>query len=119
VLVIDDDPALASSLRRLLGREHHAEVATSGRAALELLERGARFEAIVCDVAMPDFDGVDVHGAIERLWPQQARRMVFVTGGTFTARCRDFLERVPNPRLEKPFDGRTLLTLVRSLVQEV
>jgi hypothetical protein len=29
---------------------------------------------------------------------------VFLTGGAFTPESRDFLERVPNPRLEKPFD---------------
>ena len=40
--------------------------------------------------------------------------MVFVTGGAFTTRARDFLERVPNPRLSKPFDVDALFAAVRS-----
>jgi fluoride ion exporter CrcB/FEX len=39
--------------------------------------------------------------------------MVFVTGGVFTARARDFLASVPNRRLGKPFDIDTLLAIVR------
>jgi hypothetical protein len=38
--------------------------------------------------------------------------MVFLTGGAFTDRTRDFLERIPNKRLDKPFDVRELRGLV-------
>ncbi len=36
--------------------------------------------------------------------PAAAARFVLLTGGAFTGRARQFLERAPNPRLEKPFD---------------
>jgi hypothetical protein len=42
--------------------------------------------------------------------------MVFVTGGAFTMRARDFLARVPNARLSKPFDVDALLNLVRTRI---
>ena len=42
--------------------------------------------------------------------------MAHDTGGAFTPRARKFLERVPNPRLQKPFDAQNLCVLVRSLV---
>ena len=38
--------------------------------------------------------------------------MVFATGGAFTAGARAFLEEVPNPRVEKPFDAKALRTLI-------
>jgi hypothetical protein len=38
--------------------------------------------------------------------------MVFITGGAFTHRAREFLDRVPNLCLEKPFDVRNLRALV-------
>jgi hypothetical protein len=39
-------------------------------------------------------------------------RLVFLTGGAFTPSGREFLERVPNPRLEKPFDVPRLLKVI-------
>jgi hypothetical protein len=37
---------------------------------------------------------------------------VFLTGGAFTTRAREFLDRVSNQRLEKPFGLQRLITLV-------
>ncbi|HEX8908045.1 MAG TPA: hypothetical protein VF805_02515, partial [Anaeromyxobacteraceae bacterium] len=45
-----------------------------------------------------------------------SERLVFVTGGAFTAQAREFLARVPNPRVEKPFEPATLRALVDGLV---
>jgi len=41
---------------------------------------------------------------------------VFMTGGAFTPRARAFLERVPNLRVEKPFEPTRLRTIVRQLL---
>jgi hypothetical protein len=62
---------------------------------------------------LPDMDAQSLHEKLKVIDPIQADRMVFVTGGVFTARARDFLASVPNPRLGKPFDIDTLLALVR------
>jgi hypothetical protein len=43
--------------------------------------------------------------------------VIFVTGGAFTAGAREFLGRVENSLLEKPFDPRTLRELVRTRLQ--
>ena len=42
--------------------------------------------------------------------------MVFIPGGAFTPAARDFLERVTNPRVAKPFDAEAMRDLVRRLV---
>jgi hypothetical protein len=39
--------------------------------------------------------------------------VVFVSGGAFTPGAASFLEQSANPRIEKPFDPRTVLELVR------
>ena len=44
--------------------------------------------------------------------------MVFLTGGAFTPAARAFLERVPNPRMDKPFDPGALRELVGQLLAE-
>jgi two-component system, OmpR family, response regulator MprA len=57
ILLVDDDAALLESLQLVLGAEGHtATTRSAGKLALALLER-ERFDAIVCDVNMPDLDG--------------------------------------------------------------
>ena len=46
-----------------------------------------------------------------------AARMIFLTGGAFTASARAFLERAPLQWLEKPVDAETLRRVVRAAVQ--
>jgi len=38
--------------------------------------------------------------------------MIFLTGGAFTAKARAFLDRVPNVRVDKPFDADELREVV-------
>jgi CheY-like chemotaxis protein len=64
---------------------------------------------------MPDITGMEVYERLVRLVPEQAERVVFVTGGAFTASAREFLDRVPNPRVEKPIDMIALLALIEEL----
>ena len=103
LLVIDDEPIVGRTLGRLLAREHTVEVLTSAREALVRIEAGERFDAIFCDLMMPELSGAELHGELLRVAPDQAARMVFVTGGAFGASAIEFLDRVPNPRLFKPF----------------
>jgi CheY-like chemotaxis protein len=61
---------------------------------------------------MPVLTGIELHEALVRVAPDQADRIVFMTGGAFTPRAREFLSKAPNLRLEKPFDLGHLLALV-------
>jgi CheY-like chemotaxis protein len=92
-------------------------VVTSGRAALDLVIAGERFDVILCDLMMPEMTGLDLHGELMRSFPEHAARMIFLTGGAFTPRAREFLDSVPNQRLEKPFDAQNVRALVRGLVR--
>jgi hypothetical protein len=48
--------------------------------------------------------------------PELAERMIFVTGGAFTPAGRQFLDGVPNLRLEKPFTVQGLRDIVRRVM---
>jgi EAL domain-containing protein (putative c-di-GMP-specific phosphodiesterase class I) len=64
VLVVDDDPAVARSLRRVLEASgYEVAVAGSGRAAVEEITRCA-FDVVVSDIQMPGMTGVDLLRAI-------------------------------------------------------
>jgi signal transduction histidine kinase/CheY-like chemotaxis protein len=60
VLVVDDDPDVRELTVALLESLGYAVTAAeSGRAALEILERGARVDLMLIDYAMPEFNGVE------------------------------------------------------------
>jgi CheY-like chemotaxis protein len=86
-------------------------VVSSGRAALALLQQGLSFDAIVCDLIMPELTGMELH-ELERLDAELAWRAVFITGGAYTASARAFAERMGDRVIAKPFDVVTLRAAV-------
>jgi signal transduction histidine kinase len=119
VLVVDDEPAMGRALARML-REHLDVLAvTSGKDALRRIAAGERFEVILSDVMMPEISGMELHQRLQKMAPDQAERMIFVTGGAFTTAAREFLDRVPNPRIEKPVEATNLLALIAGVAQQV
>jgi signal transduction histidine kinase len=114
VLAVDDDLQLLRTVARVLGRDHEVVQVGGGREALALLSGAETFDAILCDLMMPDMTGMELHAELSRRAPEKAAAMIFLTGGTFTAEAQDFLEGVSNPRLSKPFD----LTEMRRVVGE-
>ncbi len=117
VLVVDDDALVSGAIRRTLSRENDVEVLVSARQALEKLTGpDMRYDVVLCDLMMPEMTGMDLYDALSRVSPRAAERIVFITGGAFTSTARLFLERVGNPRVEKPFDPAALRQLIRDEV---
>ena len=113
VLVVDDEPLMANALARTLAREH--DVVTLGQAAdaLARIVGGERYDIILCDLMMPHMTGMDLHAELVKAVPEQAERMIFMTGGAFTPTARAFLDSTPNQRIEKPFDPLMLSGLIQ------
>jgi two-component system, cell cycle sensor histidine kinase and response regulator CckA len=100
----------------MLKKQHEVFFALSGLDALGILEREKPgFDAIISDINMADMDGIDLYKNICLKYPGLEKRIVFVTGGIFTTRARDFLKSMPNPLLEKPFASKELLTAISKL----
>ncbi len=116
VLVVDDEVALGRVLARTLADEYEVHLSTSGGDALARLAAGERFEVILSDLMMPRMTGMELHERIELLAPDQGARMIFLTGGAFTETAREFLARVPNERVEKPFQPATLLAAMAQVI---
>ncbi len=111
VLVIDDEPMIARALKRLLSK-HDVTCCQRATEGLELLRSGAPFDVILCDMMMPEMGGIDFYEELKTVAPAMVDRVVLMTGGAFSSNARAFLERVPNPRLEKPFEAETLRSVV-------
>jgi PAS domain S-box-containing protein len=108
VLVVDDEPAVGRSLARIIGRRHRVTVVSSGAEALAALASGGPFDAVLCDLMMPGLSGMELYERTRARDPGLASRFIFITGGSYTASARQFLERVPTRLLEKPFDARLI-----------
>jgi signal transduction histidine kinase/CheY-like chemotaxis protein len=116
ILIVDDEAKLALTLGMLLEHDHHVDRCLQTRAALELIRNGPPYDAILCDVMMPELTGEHLYEAVFARDPEQARRIIFMTGGAFTEGARHFLERVRNPQLTKPFKVEELEALLATLV---
>ena len=117
ILVVDDEPRMGKALQRLLAPSHDVDVAHGAREALGLVAGGARFDVVLCDLMMPGMSGMDLHAELGRAAPEVAARMVFMTGGAYTAAAQLFLETVPNRRLEKPFKPEVLEALISEMLR--
>ncbi len=112
VLVVDDEAAVAGIVKRVLETDHEVTAVTDAREALRLVAEGNRYDVILCDLMMPSMSGMDLYAELSLADSGLAECMVFVTGGAFTPTTRAFLEKVRNPRIEKPFDFASLRRLV-------
>jgi PAS domain S-box-containing protein len=113
LLIVDDEVLFAGSLRRLFSNEHDVTVENSGRDALDRLSAGDRFDAILCDLMMPEISGVELYAELLRIVPEQAHCMIFLTGGAFSRNAQQFLEGIKNRWFEKPCNLHELRSAVR------
>jgi CheY-like chemotaxis protein len=115
-MVVDDDALVAEMIARLLRRDHEVVVASCGEEALAHIQSGEWFDAIVSDVMMPNMTGVELLEHLVTLAPEQARRLLFLSGGVFAAETRARLEELGTVQLDKPINGRDLRAAVASVV---
>ena len=119
VLIVDDEVAFANSLRRLLSNAHAVSIVPNGREALARIQGGERYDVILCDLMMPEMTGSDLYAALMETAPDQANRIIFITGGAFSPTSQLFLERVPNPCFEKPCDIQKLRSAIHQQIASV
>lgn len=102
ILIVDDDEHIISVLARLFAAE---EVTTtlSARDALQRLRSGETPDVILCDLSMPEIDGVELYEVLRAERPELCARIVFLSGGAYEPRTIAFTERTQQPVLDKPF----------------
>jgi len=115
ILVVDDDRPVRSMIARLL-REHEVVLAASGVEAREILEGDQNFDVVLCDLMMPEVSGMDLHRWVLEAYGALDKRFIFMTGGAFTPQSREYLSRVDNQRLEKPFNVTNFKHAIRDRI---
>jgi two-component system NtrC family sensor kinase len=116
ILIVDDEAEIREALAEILtGEQHRVVTASSGREALERMA-AEHYDVILTDIRMPDLDGRALYQEIERRWPGQSGRIVFVTGDTLASALREFVSESGRPVIEKPFLPSEVRRVVAELV---
>jgi CheY-like chemotaxis protein len=110
MLIVEDETDLARTCERVLRRcGHEVMTATTRAAALEALAAGAS-HLLVCDVWLPDGDGLDVVRAANRLDPPVPA--IVMTAQPSAAGRRQALASGAEAYLTKPFSVAAFASLV-------
>jgi PAS domain S-box-containing protein len=103
VLVIDDDLDNLDSMKAALElRGYDVSISSSGADALQLLSAGKKYDAIICDVGMPDMNGWEVASRIAEL--RSGARIYMLTGWANEIPRDDPRRKLVEDVLAKPID---------------
>ncbi len=110
ILVVDDEPTMADSLKQNLMEEGFAvDTAANGAEAIELFDQGGHHLAI-CDLQLPDMDGLEVMRHMKDARP--TTEVIVVTGYGSVARAVEATKAGAFYFVEKPFDFEEIQPLV-------
>jgi DNA-binding response OmpR family regulator len=111
ILVVDDEPAQVSALRRVLAREgYEVETACDGEEALEKIFRADDvFDLVLLDLKMPNFNGWDFMKIKRMSTRRLAHTAVVIVSGAID---EDKPEGVA-VMFEKPVDLQQLLAAIK------
>jgi two-component system, OmpR family, response regulator RegX3 len=116
ILVVEDEEALADTIRYGLEREgYEVSIATDGRAALERF-RADRPVLVILDLMLPELSGLDVCRAIRA---ESDVPIVIVTAKDAEADKVSGLEIGADDYVTKPFSVRELVSRVRAHLRRV
>jgi serine phosphatase RsbU (regulator of sigma subunit) len=76
ILLVDDDPLVLSSLRRLLRKNYAISFANSGKAALQQIERNGPYALVISDSMMPEMNGDELLAKVVEVSPETVRMML-------------------------------------------
>lgn len=113
VLVVEDEPALASAVKEAFTDAGFVvDRAGDGEEGLARVADN-HYDLIVCDLKMPRVDGIRFYRAMTAATPALARRVIFVTGDVAGTDAERFLEESGCRWLSKPFRLGDLLRAAR------
>ena len=108
VLLLEDEAAFAAVLKETLEeQDYRVTVVPSGAEGVQQI-LASDFDAIVCDMVMPNFPGDMFYRAVKHSRPHLCKRFVFITGHQDNPKIVKFIEEVQGMVLWKPFEMRKL-----------
>ena len=117
ILLLDDDPDLAFTMKALLESRNFVVTAVSNGAEglREIL--AFEFDAIICDLMMPTMPGDMFYLAVQRSRPHLCKRIIFITGHAQNPKVDAFLKTVDGIALFKPVHTEELISALSLILK--
>ncbi len=112
ILVIDDEKNIRNTLKDILGFEgYHVELAENGMEGIGLVHT-TDFDIILCDIKMPEMDGIEVLEQIRKIKPEST--VVMISGHGTIDTAVEAIKKGAFDFIEKPLDLNRLLITLRN-----
>lgn len=112
ILVIDDEESIRNTLQEILEYEKYSvDLAEEGTQGLEFVKKND-YNVILCDIKMPNMDGIDVLERVTRLQPDTPVIMISGHGNIDTA--VESIKKGAYDFIEKPLDLNRLLITIKN-----
>jgi DNA-binding NtrC family response regulator len=114
ILIIDDERSIRNTLKDILSYEDYkVSLAEDGLQALEILQK-EEFDVILCDIKMPQMDGIEVLAKIQEL-PIDTP-VIMISGHANIDTAVDAIKKGAFDFIEKPLDlNRILITIKNAM----
>ncbi len=110
--MIDDEKSIRNTLKDILGFEgYQVEMAENGIIGLELV-KSTDFDIILCDIKMPEMDGLEVLEQIMQIKPEST--VVMISGHGTIDTAVEAIKKGAFDFIEKPLDLNRLLITLRN-----
>ena len=118
LLLVDDEPGILSSLRRLLRPVgYKILIAESGKAGLAILEQET-VDLVISDMRMPEMDGARFLEQVRLRWPATTRMLL--TGYADVSSTIEAINRGEIYRyISKPWDDTDLTLVIRDALESL
>jgi len=112
ILVIDDERSIRNTLKDILGFEgYQVELAENGRNGIDMVQSND-FDIILCDIKMPEVDGLEVLEQIMKNKPEST--VVMISGHGTIDTAVEAIKKGAFDFIEKPLDLNRLLITLRN-----
>jgi DNA-binding NtrC family response regulator len=112
LLIVDDDPIIRETFRRLFSDKYECDTADRAEQALELLD-SQEYDAVITDVSMPGIGGVQI---LKRIQARQLTIPVIVISASGDQFKDLFLEMGAFAYFSKPFRFEEIENAVKRAV---
>jgi CheY-like chemotaxis protein len=114
LLVIENEPTLRFEIALCLGGHYSVACVGSAHHALQLFVQGERFDLVLCELRMPEMDGIQLCEHLALAESALAARVVLMSEGVPDAPMREALEGLPNPCIWRPFGEGALVEVLEA-----
>jgi CheY-like chemotaxis protein len=113
---VDDEQAILDAVVLSLP-EYKVDRARNGAEALEKVSI-TTYDLILCDLHMPEMNGIDFYRQLQVTQPHLGDRVLFMTGDSISGDTKAFLQETNTEQLHKPFTMQSLQATVKQALLE-